>query len=71
MEEHKQKIGIPDGHDLVVTDTKWKQRKGQDTDTYWNNEVDENGNVVAKYILKDSTSIHPPSARIISYEKVG
>ena len=31
-DEHKKKIGIPDAHELVQTDTKWEQRKGRDTD---------------------------------------
>lgn len=70
MEEHKKKIGIPNDHMLVQTDTKWEQRKGQDTDTYWYNQVDSDGNIVAQYILKDSTSIYPPFGRTISYDKV-
>ena len=71
MEEYKKRIGILDAHTLVQTDTKWGQRKGQDTDTYWYDEVDKNGAVVAKYIVEDSTSMYPPFGRSISYEKVG
>lgn len=71
MEDHKKIIGIPDTHNLVQTDTKWEQRKGQDTDTYWYDEVDPNNAIVAKYILKDSTSIYPPFGRNISHKKVG
>ena len=71
MDEHKKRIGIPDAHELIQTDTKWEQRKGQDTDTYWYDEIDGAGNVVAKYIVKDSTSIYPPNNRSITYEKVG
>jgi len=71
MDDHKEKIGIPEAHSLVQTDTKWEQRKGQDTDTYWYDELDQNGVVVAKYVVKDSTSIYPPCSRSISYEKVG
>lgn len=67
IDDHKKKIGIHEGHDLVQTDTKWEQRKGQDTDTYWYDEVDENGVVVAKYVVQDSTSIYPPHSRSISY----
>lgn len=70
-QEHKEKIGIPAEHSLVQTDTKWEQRKGQDTDTYWYDEVDEQGNVVAKYVVQDSTSVYPPFGRRISYDKVG
>ena len=71
MEEYKKKIGIPDCDDLVQTETTWKQRKGQDTDTYWYDHVDENGNVIAKYKVEDSTSIYPPFGRNISYDKIG
>lgn len=69
-EEHKKVIDIPSDHKLVQTDKKLEQRKGQDTDTYWYDEVDPTGNVVAKYIVKDSTSINPPSKRRITWEKV-
>jgi hypothetical protein len=72
MDEHKQKIGIPETHQLVSTqESKWEQRKGQDTDTYWYDHVDEAGTVIAKYIVKDSTSMYPPCTRSITYEKIG
>lgn len=71
MGEHEIKIGIAENNKLIQTDTKWEQRKGQDTDTYWYDEIDATGNLVAKYILKDSTSMYPPFGRTVSYEKVG
>lgn len=40
-------------------------------DTYWHDEVDGTGTVVAKYVVKDSTSIYPPNGRSITCEKVG
>lgn len=70
MDEHKKEIGIPEAHNLVQIDTKWGQRKGQDTDPYWYDEVDQNGVIVGKYVVKDSTSMYPPYNRSISYEKV-
>jgi hypothetical protein len=70
MDEHKKKIGISESHKLIQTDTKWEQRKGQDTDTYWYDEIDALGVVVAKYIVKDSTSMYPPFGRSITYEKL-
>ena len=69
IDEYKTKIGIPDDHDLIQTDTNWQQRKGRDTDTYWYDEVNETGEVVAKYIVTDSTSIYPPFHRSITWEK--
>ncbi|SIR15985.1 hypothetical protein SAMN05421546_0020 [Solilutibacter tolerans] len=71
MSDHEKEIGIPDNHKLVQTDSKWRQSKGLDTDTYWYDQVDETGAVVAKWIVKDSTSIYPPFGRNISSEKVG
>lgn len=67
---NKDKLGIPPNHSLVQTDTKWEQRKGQDTDTSWYDESDEGGNVVAKYIVRDSTCIYPPQKRNITFEKL-
>lgn len=70
MDEIEKKIGIPETHKLVQTESKWEQRKGQDTDTYWYDEVDETGTVVAKYVVRDSTSMYPPFDRSVTFEKV-
>lgn len=67
---YKEALGISPQHSLVQTDTKWSQRKGQDTDTYWFDEKDEDGIVVAKYVVKDSTCIYPPQNRTVTYEKL-
>lgn len=69
LEEHRAKIGIADDHDLVQTDTKCEQRKGQDTDTYWYDETDASGAVVAQHVIRDATSIYPPFGRTITWEK--
>lgn len=66
----KDKLGIPANHSLIQTDTKWEQRKGQDTDTYWYNETNEEGEVVAKHIVRDSTCIYPPQKRSITFDKL-
>lgn len=70
MDDHKKEAGIPCSHELVQTQAMSSQRKGQDTDTYWYDQVDENGTVVAKWIVKDSTSIYPPFGRSILAEKI-
>ena len=67
---NKHELGIPANHSLIQTDTKWEQRKGQDTDIYWYDETNEEGKVVAKYIVRDSTCIHPPQKRNITYDKL-
>jgi hypothetical protein len=70
-EDHKKKIGIPEGHDLVeTTASEWGVRKGQDTDTYYYDHVDENDVTVAKYVVKDSTSTYPPFSRSITWSTV-
>lgn len=57
-EEMKNKLGIPAGHNLVKTGFKSSQRRGRDTD-YWNyDETDENGKVVARYIVKEEMGIY-------------
>ena len=67
---HEQEIGIAEGHTLNQTKTEWKQKKGQDTDTYWYDELNEEGEVVAQYVLWDTTSMHPPFGRTITFEKI-
>jgi len=66
---HKEELKIPSEHSLVQTKTESKQKKGQDTDTYWYDEVDAQGNIIAKYVVKDSTSIYPPFGRNVTFEK--
>ena len=70
MDDYIKKLNIPEEHKLVQTDTKWEQRKGQDTDTYWYDEVNQEGNTVAKYVIRDSTSMYPPFGRSINHEKI-
>lgn len=69
-DEHKKKIGIPDARDLVPTNTKWEQRKGRDTDYYFYDEVDADGNVVGKYEVSESMSIYPPFGTTVSWKKL-
>ena len=70
-DEYKKKIGIPDNHTLEMISSNWKgTRKGQDTDEYLYRELDAEGNVVATYEIKDSTSTYPPFGRSITYNKV-
>jgi len=67
---YKKSMGVPDNHTLSQTDTKWAERKGRDTDTYWYDEKDESGNLVAKYVVRDTTSVYPPQTRSIEFEKL-
>jgi hypothetical protein len=70
MEEHFKKIPIPEGHTLVDDGMEAKgSRRGQDTDIYWYNELNSEGQVVARHEVTDSMSIYPPFGRTISVSK--
>lgn len=68
-DEYKKKIGLPESHTLKIVSSQWSQRKGQDTDTYECEELNEQGEVIAKYTVKDSTSMYPPFGRSITWTK--
>ena len=69
-DELKKKIGIPEENQVVETKSDWKARKGLDTDTYYYDEINQNGEVVNQYVVKDSTSMYPPFGRSVTWEKV-
>lgn len=66
-DEYKKKIGLPESHTLNIVSSQWSQQKGQDTDTYECEELNEQGEVIARYTIKDSTSIYPPFERSITW----
>jgi len=66
---YKEKLGILNEHSLKQTNSEWKQKKGQDTDITWYDEVDVDDNIVASYIVRDSTSIYPPFSKRVEFEK--
>ena len=59
-DEYMKKIGFPELHTLNILSSPWTQRKGQDADTYECEELNEQGKPIARYTIKDSTSIYPP-----------
>lgn len=60
-EDHAKKIGIPEGHKLVKTGFKWLgAKRGQDSDVYHYDELNEAGEVVGKHEVTVSTSTFPP-----------
>lgn len=66
---YKEKLAIPEQHELVRTSSKSEQRKGRDTDIYTYDEKNTAGEVIATYIVRDSMSIYPPQSTIISFVK--
>jgi len=53
-------LPVKQGNHLVATDLKNTQKKGMDNDDDYFNEVDQEGNVVAKYYTWHHMSIYPP-----------
>ncbi|BCN93246.1 hypothetical protein THMIRHAM_10310 [Thiomicrorhabdus immobilis] len=70
-ELYEGKIGIASENKLIATLTKFEKSSNLEIDTYWYDEVDSEGKVVAKYILKDSSSISPVRENNITFEKIG
>lgn len=66
---YKEKLGIPEEHEFARTSSKNEQRKGRDTDIYCYDEKDTDGDIIAKYVVRDSMSIYPPQSVIVSYVK--
>ena len=67
---HGEELKISKEHKLVQTKTEWKQKRGEDIDTYWYDELNEKEELVAQYIVYDITSMHPPFGRTIRYDKI-
>jgi len=66
---YKERLKIPENHNLVQTSSKNEQRKGRDTDIYDFDELNEDNEVIAKYVVRDSISIYPPQTTTITYVK--
>ena len=66
---YKEKLGIPDMHDFVNINTRNEVRKGRDTDIYEYEEKDEDGNLIAKYMVRESMSIYRTTDDTVSYIK--
>ncbi|ABV88233.1 hypothetical protein [Shewanella pealeana] len=66
---YKEKLGIPDEHEFIQTNSKNEARKGRDTDIYSYDEKDSSGKLVGSYVIRDSMSIYPPQSTIVSFEK--
>ncbi len=71
IERIKKQHSIPENHTLVKTGSNWDGlRKGQDTGSYTYEQIDENGIVCEKYLVKDTTSSYPPQRRTIRITKL-
>ncbi|MEP9320446.1 hypothetical protein ABKS89_25095 [Pseudomonas sp. LABIM340] len=69
-EEHRKLIGIPEGHTLKQAGSEREQRKGRDTDIDFYEELNEAGELVAKYEVRESMSIYPPFTNHVSFKKL-
>ena len=66
---HEKDLNIKNDHILHQTNMENKVKKSEDYDLYYYDELDSNGNLVAKNIVKDATSIYPPFNAYIEYQK--
>lgn len=66
---HEKYLNLQDGHKLHQTKMESKVKKSEDYDLYYYDELNGNENLVAKYIVKHSTSIYPPFNVYIEYQK--
>lgn len=69
-EELRSRFCIPADHQMVQVEVRKEQKKGQNTDTHWYDQIDPDGKLVARFVEVDSTSIYPPFGRYISYERI-
>ncbi|WP_318449666.1 PIN domain-containing protein [Photobacterium leiognathi] len=65
--EYREYLNIPSNHQLLVNRVQWKLKGGYDTDTYDLVELNEDGEVIEKYKLYDSTKTSPPFSRELHY----
>ncbi len=66
---YAKQLNIKESHKLLQTKTENIVKKSEDYDLYYYDELDENENLVAKYIVKHSTSIYPPFSVYVEYQK--
>ncbi|UQN37302.1 hypothetical protein MTR80_06245 [Alcaligenes aquatilis] len=60
MDEYIKLVPCPEGCKVHFKGTEWKQRKGEDYDSYFFDVVDAEGNVVGEHEVRNSTSMYPP-----------
>ena len=69
MAMYRELLGIPEDHKFIRTDMKWDIGKKIDIDTFWYDEKDPTGNIIAKYVVKVTKYIYPPKKSLISFNK--
>ncbi|MDN0096572.1 hypothetical protein [Yersinia rohdei] len=68
--EYEEELGIPVNHSLRHISSEASSKRGQDTDIYIYEELDDNGIPIGRYEIRDSTSIYPPQHRTITHKKI-
>lgn len=66
---YKELLEIPSSHSFIRTDMKWDIGKETDIDTFWYDEKDLTGSIIAKYVVKVTKFIYPPKRSQIFYQK--
>ena len=57
-DEYKKKIGIHESRTMSSVSSQLLKRKSQDTDTYEYEKLNEKGEFITRYTIKNSTSIY-------------
>lgn len=65
----EKELNIPTNHSLKLVSSENRAKKSYDIDTYKLEEFNENNELIAKYIIEDSTCMCPPQKQSVTYTK--
>ena len=71
LDKIKRELGIPEKHSLDLEHKEWKSRGSEDYDIYIGIEKDENGKIIEKWEIKNSTEKYPPCHNYIYGKRLG
>lgn len=67
---YEQELEIPSTNKLEKTKkSEWKQRRGEDIDTHWYDELNTLNEIINKYIIEDITSTYPPFKKTLRWQR--
>lgn len=67
---YEKELKIKDSHSLKQIKTEWKTKGNEDFDITSYEELNEEGVVICKYIVKDTTLKTPPFSRFLECQKL-
>ena len=66
---YRERLQVPSENEFVRRSSRNESRKGQDTDIYEYDEINPEGELVARYVIRDSMSIYPPQTTTTLFSK--